>query len=107
MEYDFNSVFVTPNYLPRLRSIGNILKDKEKLKVQLVGQTDEVGSPEANERVARQRVQNLDDYFKRRGISDDRIEIISAGSTEPLASNDSEANRRQNRRVETILLFNK
>lgn len=107
LEYDFNSVFVTPNYLPRLRSIGNILKDKENLKVQLIGHTDEVGSPEANERVARQRVENLNSYFKRRGIDDNRIEIVSAGSAEPLASNDSEANRRQNRRVETILVFNK
>lgn len=107
LEYDFNSVYVTPDYLPRLRNIGNLLRERSDLQLQLIGHTDEVGSPETNERVARQRVDNLEDYFKRRGIADSRLEVIGAGNSEPLAANDTEANRVKNRRVEIIIQMNK
>jgi OmpA-OmpF porin, OOP family len=103
LEYDFNSIYVTPNYLPRLRRIGTLLQDRENVRVQLIGHTDEVGSREANERVARQRVDNLRYYFRRRGIPANRVEVLAVGSQEPLVENDTESNRRKNRRVETII----
>ncbi|EMR03177.1 OmpA family protein [Cesiribacter andamanensis] len=103
LEYDFNGVYATSRYLPRLRSIGNVLQQRPRLSLQLIGHTDEVGTPEANERVARQRVTNLQAYFRSRGIAASRLETLALGSQEPLADNDTEANRRKNRRVELVI----
>ena len=101
--YDFNSVFVSSEYLSRLRTLSNILRERENLELKLIGHTDQQGSDEANERVARQRVVNLEYYFRSRGIADKRIDAIGAGMREPLVANDTEENRRMNRRVETII----
>jgi OOP family OmpA-OmpF porin len=102
LEYDFNAVYVAADYLPRLRKLGNILRDKKELSISMYGHTDEVGSQEVNERVALQRVENLKSYFKQRGIAEDRIEVIGVGNAEPLATNDVNS-RRKNRRVETVI----
>lgn len=103
LEYNFNSVYVSTDYLSRLRTIGNMLRERNNLKIQLVGHTDDVGSQETNERVARQRVENLEDYFRRRGIEKNRVEVVGAANTEPLTANDTEVNRMKNRRVEVII----
>ncbi|AHM58999.1 OmpA/MotB domain-containing protein [Flammeovirgaceae bacterium 311] len=103
LEYDFNAVYVAPDYLPRLRRLGNILRDRNDLTVTLYGHTDEIGAQDVNQRVAVQRVENLENYFKRRGITADRIEVVGVGNTEPLNANDTDGNRQKNRRVETVL----
>lgn len=103
--YDFNSVFVNPDYLSRLSKMARILREKPELKVQLIGHTDNIGEEEVNKRVAKQRVENLVYYFKDRKVKPDRIEIVGAGPSNPMASNESEEGRVQNRRVETIILF--
>lgn len=104
--YDFNSVYVRNDYLPKLSAIARALKEKEGLKLQLYGHTDNVGSPEVNQRIARRRAALVENYLQQRNIRDERIEITSYGQEAPLQENDSEEARQQNRRVETILIFN-
>lgn len=103
--YNFNSVFVSAEYLPRLSRIARILRQRPELKVQLIGHTDNVGQEEINKKVAEQRVQNLVYYFRDRSIEPARIEVLGAGQANPLASNENEEGRKENRRVETIIRF--
>ncbi len=103
--YEFNSVFVKPEYLQRLSKMARVLRERPDLKVQLIGHTDNSGSEEVNKKIALQRVENLVLYLKDRKVSPNRIEIIGAGQAVPLAGNDSEEGRLQNRRVETIIRF--
>lgn len=103
--YEFNSIFVNSDYLSRLSKMARILREKPELKVQLTGYTDNVGDEEVNKRVARQRVENLVQYFRDRRIQPERIEIIGAGKANPLASNENEEGRILNRRVETVIRF--
>lgn len=101
--YDFNSIYVGGEYQHRLNIIANVLKNRQDLKVQLIGHTDNIGSEKANERVARLRVDNVLLYLAGRGVSRSRVEVIGAGRSKPVAPNVSAGGRRLNRRVETII----
>ncbi|WP_017732616.1 OmpA family protein [Nafulsella turpanensis] len=103
--YDFNSVYPQGTYYDRLNNIKNVLKEKDELKLQLIGHTDSIGSAEVNEEVARLRVANIRRYLTERGVSSNRIEIIGAGQGEPVAPNETDEGRDLNRRVETIIRF--
>lgn len=91
--YDFNSVYVKSDYLQRLSSMARILRERQELKIQFIGYTDNVGAEDVNKRIAHQRVENLVCYFNDRKVSADRIEIIGQGNTDPVASNTSEEGR--------------
>lgn len=101
--FGFNSIDVNGEYQQRLNNIARVLKEKENLKVQLIGHTDNIGSEEVNERVSRLRVNSVRNYLAARGINDSRLEVIGAGQAEPIAPNETSEGRNMNRRVETII----
>lgn len=103
--YEFNSIFVTTSYVARLARMARVLKERTELELRLVGYTDNIGSAEVNKRVATQRVQQLVYFFEERGVDASRIEILAAGKGNPLAPNEHEEGRAQNRRVESTLKF--
>lgn len=103
--FGFNSINVSEEYQQRLNIIANVLKNKEDLKVQLVGHTDNIGSEEVNQRVARLRVNNVLLYLSNRGVNGSRIEVVGAGKSTPVAPNETNGGRSLNRRVETIIRF--
>ena len=103
--YEFNSVFVTTDYVPRLSKMARVMLERPELRIKLVGYTDNIGSAEVNKRVALQRVQNLMYFFRERGIDAERIELISGGEEKPLKENGDEDSRARNRRVETTIQY--
>ncbi len=68
-------------------------------KVHVVGHTCAVGTPSANKAVGLARAQAVARELKKRGVPDNRLKVSTAGSKVPIASNDTEAGRRENRRV--------
>lgn len=103
--YEFNSVYVTTDYVPRLSRMARVMEERPELRIKLVGYTDNIGSSEVNKRVAKQRVQNLMYFFKERGIDPARIELVSGGEEKPLGENEDEDSRALNRRVETTIQY--
>lgn len=73
--------------------------------VSITGHTDAAGTEEYNHTLAANRAKHIQSILLSKGISADRIKIESKGEKEPVASNDTEEGRRQNRRV--VLLLNK
>jgi outer membrane protein OmpA-like peptidoglycan-associated protein len=74
-------------------------------RVRLVGHTDSVGSDDANMALSRRRAQSVRDYLIRRYRFDsDRFITVGKGETQPVASNDTEAGRSKNRRVDFEIL---
>jgi outer membrane protein OmpA-like peptidoglycan-associated protein len=71
--------------------------------VTIVGHTDSTGSDAINEPLSRERALAVRDYLSARGVSSGRVSVSGRGSHEPVASNDSEAGRAANRRVEIFL----
>ncbi|MEZ5477795.1 MAG: OmpA family protein [Thiolinea sp.] len=76
------------------------LKDNPDIKIRLVGHTDSVGRAAANERLGRERAEEVRDMLVKRGAPRKQIEVDSKGETEPVADNKTEEGRKKNRRVE-------
>ena len=64
----------------------------------LTGRTDASGDPEANERVARERAEAVQEHLVERGVAAERIVIVAAGEPDPDA--ETAASPMQNRRVD-------
>lgn len=70
--------------------------------INVVGHSDDAGSPEYNDRLAEARARSVVSYLAARGISMDRLKLKSFGSTQPVASNSTPEGRQLNRRVEVF-----
>jgi OOP family OmpA-OmpF porin len=68
--------------------------------VEISGHTDAVGSDETNMQLSQRRAEAVSDYLVRAGIPPDRLNAVGYGKTRPIASNDTEEGRAQNRRIE-------
>ena len=61
------------------------------------------GSAQYNEQLSERRAQAVADALGQRGVTEDRLEVRGLGKEYPVASNDTQAGRQQNRRVEIVL----
>lgn len=71
-----------------------------KLMVEINGHTDNVGDAASNLNLSQQRAQSVKDYLTNKNVSGDRIKTSGYGMTKPITSNDTEAGRTKNRRIE-------
>ena len=74
--------------------------------ITVYGHTDNVGSAAANKKVSDQRANTVAKYLKTKGIDKDRLTAEGLSYDFPIASNDTEAGRAQNRRVEIYISAN-
>ena len=103
--FDFNSVQIRPEYNDELTILGEFLTNNPSTYVVLTGFTDNAGSPEYNLRLARRRAESIEAYlidnFK---VGVGQIVTQWYGIADPVAGNDTSDGRRQNRRVESIVM---
>lgn len=72
--------------------------------VEVAGHTDSVGGDEVNQRLSEQRANAVTQFLIAQGINSQRFITVGAGKRYPIASNDTEAGRAANRRVEITLV---
>jgi len=101
--FDTGKAEVKPESAPALQEVVKLLQQNAKMKVYVVGHTDNVGGLPANMDLSRRRaeavVKMLTGQF---GVAADRLQAYGNGPYAPLASNDSEDGRALNRRVELV-----
>lgn len=73
-------------------------------RVLLTGHTDSKGNPETNMTLGRRRAEAVRNVLVGKGVNKAQIDVASKGITEPVASNDTEEGRQENRRVEVRIL---
>lgn len=73
-------------------------------RIELAGHTDSDGSAEANLQLSRDRAAAVRTYLIQKGIAADRIETIGHGESKPVAGNESEKGKAQNRRTEVRVI---
>jgi outer membrane protein OmpA-like peptidoglycan-associated protein len=66
----------------------------------VLGHTDSTGSDAYNQALSERRAQSVADYLSMRGVARARMGIRGYGETQPIAPNETEEGRSQNRRVE-------
>lgn len=74
------------------------------LIIEISGHTDNTGAETYNKQLSLKRANSVGDYLKSKGIAENRVKEIGYGSQKPVKSNDSEKNRRENRRIEVKIL---
>ena len=103
--FDFNSVQIRPEYNDELNILADFLKDNPETYVVLTGFTDNAGSPEYNLGLARRRAESVEAYLVDKfNVNVSRIVTQWYGIADPVAGNDTSDGRRQNRRVESIVM---
>jgi outer membrane protein OmpA-like peptidoglycan-associated protein len=80
------------------------MKDHEKLRIGVYGHTDNVGSDATNLRLSKDRAASVMAYLAGKGVNRNRLESEGYGETKPVESNDTDAGRAKNRRVEFKIL---
>ena len=104
--FGFNSSNLSDESKETLSKFVETMKDMEQTDITIYGHTDNVGTEQANERVSARRADAVADYLKKCGMSKDRIITKGMSFTMPVASNDTEEGRAQNRRVEIYITAN-
>ncbi|MBC3786036.1 sodium-translocating pyrophosphatase [Spirosoma utsteinense] len=83
----------------QLKNIGDILKAYSNVNVKLGGYTDNTGNAASNLKLSGDRAQSVKKELVGLGIADSRLEAEGYGQEHPVASNDTEDGRAQNRRI--------
>ncbi len=87
--------------------VAQILTKNKDLNIQIAGHTDNSGNAYLNFVLSEKRANTIKKYLIEKGIAADRIKTKGYGSTQPIASNESEETMKLNRRVEFKLVKNK
>jgi len=102
--FGFDSAEVQPQFRPVLDNLAITLNEYNRTLIEVAGHTDSVGAADHNQRLSERRASNVANYLGSRGVMRDRMIVVGAGATRPIASNATEAGRAQNRRVEITLV---
>ncbi len=97
--FDFNADRLRGESTPTLEEIRRTMERSETLVLEIEGHTDASGDDEYNQSLSERRAQAVVDYLVESGISRDRLTAVGRGEADPVADNDTEAGRQQNRRV--------
>jgi outer membrane protein OmpA-like peptidoglycan-associated protein len=101
--FDFDSDVVKAEARTNLRELALSLDQYPGTDVIIIGHTDAVGPDDYNQSLSEQRARAAADYLMTQGVAGSRIGTRGLGESEPVASNDTEASRARNRRVEVAI----
>lgn len=104
--FPFNGTSLSSQAKADLTKFAANLIANPETNVQIFGYTDNVGSMAANEKVATGRADAVRNYLLNSGVAASRLSAVGLPMQDYIASNDTEAGRAQNRRVEIYITAN-
>ncbi len=104
VSFDFNSDQIKSTFYSPLNKMADIMNRYPRTQITIVGHTDSVGSEQYNLDLSNRRAISVADYLVTRGVAASRLGTEGRGELEPIAVNDSDAGRAQNRRVELFVI---
>jgi len=103
IHFDFNKAEVRPESDPTLKEIAKLLQENPKLKLYVVGHTDNVGGINYNMKLSQARAEAVvKKLVSKYGVTPNRLKPYGVGPLVPVASNKTEDGRAKNRRVELV-----
>ncbi|OGC43050.1 hypothetical protein A2Y85_06840 [candidate division WOR-3 bacterium RBG_13_43_14] len=103
--FDFNASNIKPESYPVLDDAAKVLKAKPKMRVEISGHTDSIGSDSYNQTLSYQRANAVRQYLiTYHQIDPNRLAAMGYGESQPIADNRSKSGRDQNRRIEFKIL---
>jgi outer membrane protein OmpA-like peptidoglycan-associated protein len=89
-----------------LNKLVNILQKYPDTQIEVIGHTDSKGSDDYNQGLSQRRAASVNTYLRGQGIGNGRLSAKGMGESDPVATNDDEEGRTQNRRVEFVIVAN-
>ena len=102
--FAFNDASLQPQFQPVLDDVARTLSEYNQTIVEVAGHTDNVGSDAYNHDLSVRRANSVANYLSAKGVIQQRLITVGAGESRPIATNDTDAGRAQNRRVEITLV---
>nr|WP_010130866.1 OmpA family protein [Microbulbifer agarilyticus] len=99
-----NRYEIRSDFYDTLDSVVLVLNEFDKTAIRVSGHTDSTGSDVTNQNLSERRASSVANFFTTRGVAAGRVQAVGYGERYPIASNDSDAGRQANRRVELELL---
>jgi len=99
-----NSADLNAGFYDVLNSVSMVLAEFDKTVIEVAGHTDSTGTDAYNQDLSERRARSVVAYLGTRNVRADRMIPIGAGETHPVATNDTDAGRQLNRRVELTLV---
>ena len=100
VNFDTAKATIRPESFVRLDSVVEFMSHKKDVRIEISGHTDSVGNPKANKALSDARARSCRDYLVSKGIEPGRIVAVGFGDERPIATNDTDEGRQQNRRIE-------
>jgi OOP family OmpA-OmpF porin len=104
LNYETDSARLAADARAVVTAVATTLKAYPNSRVAVIGYTDSEGDDAANLKLSQDRSASVSAALQEQGIAAARIEPSGAGEANPLASNDTEEGRAQNRRTELVVL---
>jgi len=95
---------ISASFYPVLDSVGLVLNEFDQTFIEVAGHTDSTGSASYNQLLSEKRANSVVSYFQSREVLGSRFIVVGAGEDRPIASNDTDSGRAQNRRVEITIV---
>lgn len=101
--FAIDSSMIQSQFDATLNNLAATLKGYPDTRINVIGHTDSTGSDSYNQQLSERRALAVADYLRSQGVASERLFAIGRGETQPIASNDTESGRAQNRRVEVVI----
>lgn len=102
--FNTGSAELNPESFPELDRLALALQQSPQLNIRIDGHTDSVGDASSNKTLSENRAKSVYNYLIKHGIQAGRLQYQGFGASVPVADNQTEEGRRQNRRTEITLL---
>lgn len=103
IHFEINRAEIPRADTERLNATGAFLKKYPDTKAVIEGHTDNVGSNQSNMQLSQRRADSVFQYLVGQQVDASRLSTVARGEEEPIASNDTNEGRRQNRRISTTI----
>lgn len=104
--FGFDKYSLTDKSKATIKDLAKVLNKYPDTDLIIQGHTDSQGSDEYNQTLSENRAGSVADYLKTQGVSSSRIKTIGYGKTQPIATNETDAGRAENRRVTFVITAN-
>ena len=101
--FAFDDATLNSSFKPTLSKLASTMNQYNQTTVTIAGHTDSRGDATYNMDLSRQRAYSVANYLTASGVASNRIQVVAYGESRPVASNNTESGRQQNRRVELTI----
>ncbi len=102
--FDFDKTELREDSYPELNRVVKFLEENDNIDIEIGGHTDSIGEVSYNQNLSERRAESVADYIRKQGIRRERLKVEGYGESKPVATNMYNDGRKQNRRVEFIIL---